>query len=112
MTNHSQAQSLPHARRQAVQEHADLTFLSFPESAGRGEAPQQHDMTVREVDLKVNKVANYVASLGLPAESRGMIISANCPEWFYATLGMMDAGMCAVTPYPTKKAEEIKYEQK
>lgn len=108
----NQAQNLPQARRQAVQEFKDLEFLSVPKDTKRGEEPRQTDFTQAEVDRNVNKVANYLSSLELPAESRAMVISSNCPEWFYCTLGMLDAGMCAVTPYPTKKADEVQYEQK
>jgi long-subunit acyl-CoA synthetase (AMP-forming) len=67
------------------------------------------DLTWREVQQKVQKIAGSLRHLGLERGDKVAVLSKNCAEWFIVDLALMYGGYISVPIYPTANAETIRY---
>ncbi|MCY1492306.1 Long-chain-fatty-acid--CoA ligase FadD15 [compost metagenome] len=88
---------------QCVAEKPDSVWLSQPRER------VWHDLTWRQVDDQVRRIASALRALGCEPGDRVALFSKNCAEWFIADLAMMAAGLVSVPLYPTQSAESIDY---
>jgi long-chain acyl-CoA synthetase len=66
-----------------------------------------HHWTWSETATQVRKMAAYLKSLDLPANSKIATLSKNCAHWIISDLAIMMAGHVSVPLYPNLKAESI-----
>ena len=66
-----------------------------------------HHWTWSETAIQVRKMAAYLKSLDLPANSKIATLSKNCAHWIISDLAIMMAGHVSVPLYPNLKAESI-----
>jgi long-subunit acyl-CoA synthetase (AMP-forming) len=66
-----------------------------------------HHWTWSETATQVRKMASYLKSLDLPANSKIATLSKNCAHWIISDLAIMMAGHVSVPLYPNLKAESI-----
>ena len=66
-----------------------------------------HHGTLSETATQVRKMAAYLKSLDLPANSKIATLSKNCAHWIISDLAIMMAGHVSVPLYPNLKAESI-----
>ena len=62
-----------------------------------------------EVEERVLSIASGLLAEGLITGSAVAILSGNRPEWAYADLGMLSAGVKNVPIYPTNTADQVAY---
>jgi len=67
------------------------------------------DLSWREVRENVLAVASGLIAEGMQPEGIVAILSGNRPQWSYADLGSMSAGLINVPIYPTNTAEQVAY---
>ncbi|MBC8409381.1 MAG: AMP-binding protein [Rhodobacteraceae bacterium] len=66
-----------------------------------------HEWTWKETGEQVRKMAAYLKSLDLPANSKIGILSKNCAHWMFSDLAIMMAGHVSVPLYPNLSAETL-----
>ena len=66
-----------------------------------------HHWTWLETATQVRKMAAYLKSLDIPANSKIATLSKNCAHWIISDLAIMMAGHVSVPLYPNLKAESI-----
>tara|TARA_Y100000991_G_scaffold95204_1_gene71772 strand:+ start:455 stop:2095 length:1641 start_codon:yes stop_codon:yes gene_type:complete len=66
-----------------------------------------HHWTWSETAAQVRKMAAYLKSLDIPANSKIATLSKNCAHWIISDLAIMMAGHVSVPLYPNLKAESI-----
>ena len=66
-----------------------------------------HHWTWSETATQVRKMAAYLKSLDLPANSKIATLSKNCAHWIISDLAIMMAGHVSVPLYPNLKSESI-----
>ena len=67
-----------------------------------------HHWTWSETAIEVRKMAAYLKSLDLPANSKIASLSKNCAHWIISDLAIMMAGHISVPLYPNLSAEALK----
>ena len=82
----------------------DKLFMTQP--VGGGEVVTY---TWKEMMAEVRRMAAYLRSLELPAESHIALLSKNCAQWIMADLAIWMAGHVSVPLYPTLNAETVAY---
>lgn len=87
-----------------VETLGDRTFMTQPMG---GDAVQTY--TFKETLAEAKKVAGYIQSLNLPANSQIAICSKNCAWWIIADLACWMTGHVSVPVYPTLTAETTRY---
>ncbi len=85
------------------QAHPDRVFMTQPVN---GEAI---DYTWGETMDQARRMAAYLNSLDLPANSNIALISKNCAHFIIAELAIWMAGHCTVALYPTLNADTVNY---
>ncbi|MFT5886013.1 MAG: long-chain acyl-CoA synthetase [Arcticibacterium sp.] len=65
------------------------------------------DFTWEEVGNEVRKLAAFLKSLNLPANSNIGLFSKNCAEWIIADLGIIMAGHVVVPFYPSLNSNQL-----
>lgn len=65
--------------------------------------------TWSEVNNQVQRIAAYIQSLNLPAQSNIVILGKNSAHWIMADLAIWMAGHVSVPIYPTVNAETARY---
>ena len=68
-----------------------------------------HDITWKDYDRNVSRVAYGLMSLGLQKGDCAAIIGDNCPEWVYANLGIQCCGAATVGVYATNAWQQVEY---
>ena len=68
-----------------------------------------HDITWKDYDRNVSRVAYGLMSLGLQKGDCAAIIGDNCPEWVYANLGIQCCGAATVGVYSTNAWQQVEY---
>ncbi len=81
----------------------DEVFLTQPNGG------QVTDYTWAQAGDQVRRMAQHLASLGLPAGSRIALMSKNCAHWIMAELAIFMAGHVSVPVYPSVNAETLRY---
>ncbi len=66
-----------------------------------------HHWNWSETATQVRKMAAYLKSLDIPANSKIATLSKNCAHWIISDLAIMMAGHVSVPLYPNLKAESI-----
>jgi long-chain acyl-CoA synthetase len=66
-----------------------------------------HDLTYREAGNTARKIAAYLRSLDLPANSHIGILSKNCAEWIITDIAIMMSGHVSIPFYPTLTADQL-----
>ena len=66
-----------------------------------------HSWNWKEVAVEVRKMASYLKSLDLPAQTKVGILSKNCAHWIMSDLAIMMAGHTSVPLYPNLNAETL-----
>ena len=79
-------------------------YLTQPHSGG-----QITEYTFGEVLSEAKRMAGYLKSLGLPAQSKIAMITKNCAHFFMADLAIWMSGHVSVALYPTLSSEEVTY---
>ena len=83
------------------QEKANEIYLSQPIDG------VWHNWTWAEVGQEVRKMAAYLKSLDLPANSKIGLLSKNCAHWIMTDFAIMMAGHTSVPLYPNLNAETV-----
>lgn len=83
--------------------HPEKTYLVQPLADG-----QVQEFTWREVGEQARRVASYLHSLNLPAQSHIALISKNCAQWIMADLAIWMAGHVSVPLYPNLTADSVR----
>ena len=83
------------------QEKANEIYLSQPIDG------VWHNWTWEEVGQEVRKMAAYLKSLDLPANSKIGLLSKNCAHWIMTDFAIMMAGHTSVPLYPNLNAETV-----
>lgn len=68
---------------------------------------QWHVYTFKGTGNEIRRIASFLQSLNLPAESKIAILSKNCAHWIMADLAIMMAGLVSVPVYPTLSAAGV-----
>jgi long-chain acyl-CoA synthetase len=66
-----------------------------------------HNWTWAEVGQEVRKMAAYLKSLDLPAQSKIGLLSKNCAHWIMTDFAIMMAGHTSVPLYPNLSADTL-----
>ena len=66
-------------------------------------------LTNSQVESQVNKLANYLISIGVKPEDKVAIISSSRPEWMIADLAIMACSAVSVSVYQSLPSEDIAY---
>ena len=66
-----------------------------------------HNWTWKEVAGEVRKMAAYLQTLDLPANSKVGILSKNCAHWIMSDLAIMMSGNISVPLYPNLNSETL-----
>ena len=64
--------------------------------------------TYQQAGGEIRRIAAYLKSLNLPAQSKIAILSKNCPHWVMADLAIMMSGHISVPLYPTLHMEAVR----
>ena len=83
------------------QEKSDEIYLSQPIDG------VWYNWTWKEVGNEVRKMASYLRSLELPANSKIGILSKNCAHWIMSDLAIMMSGHISIPLYPNLNAETL-----
>ena len=83
------------------QEKANEIYLSQPIDG------VWHNWTWAEAGQEVRKMAAYLKSLDLPANSKIGLLSKNCAHWIMTDFAIMMAGHTSVPLYPNLNAETV-----
>jgi long-chain acyl-CoA synthetase len=67
------------------------------------------DIAWKEAEDRVLSIAAGLIAEGLEPGSAVAILSGNRPEWAYADLGVLSAGVKNVPIYPTNTADQVAY---
>ena len=89
---------------QNVEKHGDRLFMTQP----MGDDKLQ-TWTFRQTLDEAKKMASYIQSLNLPAQSQIAICSKNCAWWILADLAIWMTGHVSVPVYPTLTKETTQY---
>ena len=75
----------------------------------RRDAHSWNDLSWREYGMQVERCAwAFLAQGGKPGDRIG-ILAHNSPEWLFADIGALSAGMASVPIYPTLIAEQVQH---
>lgn len=85
--------------RKTAAEFSDKTAIYF----------QDIEITYKDLEEKVNRLANGLANLGLKKGERAAVLLPNCPEFVISYFGIVSIGATIVPINPLFKAEELKY---
>src|SRR5262249_44752149 len=78
---------------------ATATLLDWPVRTFPGRTAivfQDRRVTFAEFDARINRLANALLGLGLPANARGAVLVENSPQAVEVRFALMKAGMCMV----------------
>ena len=84
--------------------HPDRVYLTQPVGGGQVET-----FTWKQTLDQVRRMASYLRSLELPANSNLAIFSKNAAHWIMADLAIWMAGHASVTLFPTLRSETVRY---
>lgn len=87
-----------------VEKNGSKTFMTQPVGGGKIETFSYDDVLA-----EAKKVAGYIDSLGLPANSQIAICSKNTAWWVMTDLAIWMTGHVSVPVFPTLTAETTKY---
>lgn len=87
-----------------VEKFGDRVFMTQPMGGDKVET-----YTFEETLAEAKKMAGYIESLKLPANSQIAIMSKNCAWWIIADLACWMTGHVSVPVYPTLTAETTRY---
>ncbi|MDK2986109.1 MAG: long-chain acyl-CoA synthetase [Clostridia bacterium] len=85
--------------RKTAAEFSDKTAIYF----------QDIEITYKDLEEKVNRLANGLANLGLKKGERAAVLLPNCPEFVISYFGIVSIGATIVPINPLFKGEELKY---
>ena len=97
------AKTIPSMFYERAAKWSDVTIFKYKEGG------DWVDVTWREAEDNVRAVASGLIAEGMEFEHAVAILSGNRPEWAYADLGSLSAGLRNVPIYPTNTAEQIAY---
>ncbi len=84
--------------------YPDRVYLTQPVGGGQVET-----FTWKQTLDQVRRMASYLHSLELPANSNLAIFSKNAAHWIMADLAIWMAGHASVTLFPTLRSETVRY---
>lgn len=84
--------------------HPDRVYLTQPVGGGQVET-----FTWKQTLDQVRRMASYLRSLDLPANSNLAIFSKNTAHWIMADLAIWMAGHASVTLFPELRSETVRY---
>uniref|UniRef100_A0A6P4FJQ7 long-chain-fatty-acid--CoA ligase n=1 Tax=Drosophila rhopaloa TaxID=1041015 RepID=A0A6P4FJQ7_DRORH len=96
-------QTIPQFFREACEKYADLPALVW-ETPGSG-VDGWTTLTYAEYQQRVEQAALMLLSVGVEERSSVGILAFNCPEWFFAEFGALQAGAVVAGIYPSNSAE-------
>lgn len=94
---------LQRAYQQAA-DKPDVVYMTQPMGEGRID-----DFTWSRAMDEARRMANHIASLGLPPNSQIGILSKNCAHFILSDLAIWMAGHVSVALYPTLPADTVRY---
>ncbi|KAH8287798.1 hypothetical protein KR018_000342 [Drosophila ironensis] len=98
-------QTIPRFFADVCEQHPELPALTW-ESPGAG-VDGWTTLNYRQYREHVEQAALMLLSVGVQERSSVGILAFNCPEWFFAELGAMQAGAVVAGIYPSNSAEAV-----
>lgn len=106
------AKNLPAAFNTIADQYPDRAVYAQAQFDGHFESKHQRewrDATYKEVQQRINKIADYLSGIGVTAATKVAILSTTRPEWMEADLAILSCGGISVSIYQTLPEPEIAY---